>query len=58
MINYKEQIVKSFKTFTNVVSSFVDIQFQCDLNDKLDHCQNRLVQHVQHFRLDFVFITF
>ncbi len=38
MINYKEQIIESFKTCTDVVSFHVDISFQCDLNDKLDHC--------------------
>ncbi len=38
MINYKEQIIELFRTFIDVVSSRVDIPFQCDLNDKLDHC--------------------
>ncbi len=37
MINYKEQIVEYFKTYINLVSSHVDLSFQCDLNDKLDH---------------------
>ncbi len=39
MINYKEKIVESFKTYINLVKSHVDLSFQCDLNDKLDHCQ-------------------
>ncbi len=38
MINYKEFFFESFRTWINVVSSFVDIPFQCDLNDKLNHC--------------------
>ncbi len=38
MINYKEKIIESFGTCIVVVSSHVDVPFQCDLNDKLDHC--------------------
>ncbi len=38
MINYKEQIVESFSAHINLVSSHVDIPFQCVLNDKLNHC--------------------
>jgi hypothetical protein len=39
MIKYKEQIVEYFKTHSNLTSSHVDLSFQCDLNDKLDHHQ-------------------
>jgi hypothetical protein len=38
MTNYKEQIIESFRTNIDVVNCHVDIPFQCDLNDKLDHC--------------------
>ncbi len=38
MINYKEKFIESFRTCINVVSACVDIPFQPDLNDKLDHC--------------------
>ncbi len=38
MINYKEEIIESFRTCIDVVTSCVDIPFQFDLNDKLDHC--------------------
>jgi len=55
-MNYKGKIVESFRTCTIVVSSFVDIPFQCDLNDKLNHSQAILVHNsitctnlVQHY---------
>jgi hypothetical protein len=38
MINYKEQIIESFRTCIDVANFHVDILVQCDLNDKLDHC--------------------
>jgi hypothetical protein len=34
----QEKNIDSFRTCIDVVHSRVDIPFQCDLNDKLDHC--------------------
>ncbi len=51
MINYKEQMIESFRTCIDVVSFCVDIPFQCDLNDKLDHCWTNIVAQLHHMHI-------